>query len=117
MKAWAAYAAASGVFLAVAGLALAAVVPGTATAIWIAAAVAYGVQLVAFAVLVAGRRTPGGFMLGWGGGMLLRLAAVAVFGIWLVRAGGYAPAPALVSLVGFVFVLVLIEPIFLRIGQ
>ena len=110
----AAYGAASGVLL----VALAMVVvtvfasadPG---GVRLAAVIAWPVQLAAFAALVKGREGTG-FLVSWLGGMALRFAAVGAAALWVMRADGPDPASLLVSLVGFVFVLVLLEPLFLR---
>ena len=114
MRAMLAYAAASAVLLA----ALVALVVGWVDAadpagVRLAAWIAWPVQLAAFGVLVAGRSAVG-FVAGWAGGMALRFAAVGAAALWVTRAAGPDPASLLVSLVGFVFVLVLLEPLFLR---
>lgn len=78
----------------------------------VSGAVAIGVQVIAFTVarLLRGRS----LMLGWGIGSLLRLLVLVVYAILLAK-GGQAPlAPALLSLVGFLFVTTVIEPVFLR---
>jgi hypothetical protein len=85
-------------------------------AIRLAAGVAWAVQLVAFGALVAGRRGPH-FLVTWLGGILLRFAVVAGVALWLTRSGAYDAPSALVGLVGFVFVLVLLEPLFLRLAD
>ena len=113
------YAAAAAVVL----MALAWVVPmlvGSAepAGVWLAAAIAWLVQIFAFWSLVAGRKGGGpGFMLAWGTGMVLRFGAVGAAAVWLTRAGTFDAPTALVSLVGFVFVLVLLEPLFLRLAD
>lgn len=87
------------------------------TAVWIAGAVAYAVQMLAFAVLLRARGREGrAFMLAWAGGMALRFVTVVAVALWATRA--YAQAtPLLMSLVAFVFVLLLLEPLFLRIAE
>ena len=118
MKGWLAYAAASALLLL-----LLVVVVGTLVraadpaALWVAAAVAYVVQLGAFALLLSLRRHSVGFMAGWAGGMLLRFAVIAGVAVWVTRFSGLDPATALVGLVGFVMVLVLIEPLFLGLAD
>ena len=114
MKAFAAYGAASGVLL-VALAVLVAMVFDSAdpTGVRLAAVIAWPVQLVAFAALVKGREGTG-FLVSWLGGMALRFLAVGAAAVWVLRADGPDPASLLVSLVGFVFVLVLMEPLFLR---
>ena len=83
-----------------------------------AAAIGLVVQALA-AVLLFGTRSGGGqdpsrFMVGWAGGALLRMMAVVATGLWLTRTEAVAEAPALLSMVTFLFVLTLIEPLFLK---
>jgi hypothetical protein len=85
-------------------------------AVWLAAGIAWLVQVAAFWILVAAGRGPG-FMIGWASGMALRFGAVGAVAVWLTRTESFDPASALVSLVGFVFVLVLLEPLFLRLAD
>ena len=115
MKAWSAYAAA--------GLAATAVVAGLVLwlgnaemdrAVLIAAGIAYGLQLVAFALLLLMRDSAQLFLAGWLGGMVLRFGALAACVFWASRTGTIAREPLLLSLVGFVFLLLLLEPVFLR---
>jgi hypothetical protein len=90
--------------------------PGSAGAVWFAAVLAYVLQLAAFAALVLVRERHELFLLGWGVGMMLRFAAVGVVAFWLTRDPVFPPRPALVSLVAFVFILLMLEPLFLRRG-
>jgi hypothetical protein len=97
---------------------VAGLVPGTdAASVWLAAGVAYVVQLAAFAVLVRGKRREMGFIVGWGGGMAMRGAALAGMATWVTLSDAHHPETALLSLIGFVMVLVLIEPLFLRMAD
>ena len=115
MRAWLAYAVAG-----VAATALVAAVVGVLVeenlrrTIWIAALVAYLLQVAAFALLLALREQTHFFLLGWAGGMLLRLGAVAAALYWATRAQTLPVAPLVLSLVGFVFLLLMLEPVFLR---
>jgi len=86
-------------------------------AVWLAAALAWGLQLPAFAAVVWVRREPRLFMVGWLGGMLLRFVALAVAAFWVTRQATLPAAPLLLSLVAFMFLLVLLEPMFLRRGM
>jgi hypothetical protein len=115
VRAWSAYAAASlgVVALVVAGAWLLAVSPAR-EAVVLAALAAYVLQLAAFAGLLAGRRHADLFIAGWAGGMLLRFAALAAFAFVLSRTGALPLEPALLTLVGVMFVLVLLEAFFLR---
>ena len=114
MRAVLAYGVASAALLAVLALAVVAVVDSAdGTGVRLAAIVAWPVQLAAFGALVRGREGPG-FMAAWTGGIALRFAAVVAAALWVTRADGPDPASLLVSLVGFVIVLTLLEPLFLR---
>lgn len=114
MKAWLAYATAAAGLLALVVIAVHLLFAGAGAAIAAAAVVAYAVQVIAFAILVWTRRRGSGFAAGWGAGTLLRFAAVIGFALWVTRRSELPAEPALLGLVGFVFVLVLLEPIFLR---
>jgi hypothetical protein len=97
------------------GLVLAA---ADARGVWQGGAVAWGVQVLAFlAVLLAGvggRR----FLLAWAAGTVVRFGVVLAVAIWLLRTPAHpAPAALLLSLVGFMFVLLLMEGIFFRVGM
>lgn len=117
MKVWGEYAAASLAVVAVAAAAVSAVVgPAAAAAVWTGAAAALAIQAVAFAVLVAARGEPKRFLAAWGGGSLLRFVLVALLGLWATRGGALPVAPLLLSAVGFVMLLVLLEPVFLQRG-
>jgi hypothetical protein len=118
MKAWFRYAAVSALVLLALALGVAFVIPGTQpSAVWLAAAVAFVAQMVAFAVLLLGRGKTAGFVAGWGGGMAIRFAAVAGMAVWVSLTDRHHPETALVSLVGFVMVLALIEPVFMRMAD
>lgn len=114
MKAFLVYSVASAVLVvALAGLVVVTVAGADSRGVWLAAGIAWPVQLAAFAALAAGRERFG-FVAVWAGGMALRFAAVGAAALWVTRADGPDPASLLLSLVGFVFVLVLLEPLFLR---
>jgi hypothetical protein len=117
VKAWLAYGAAA-LAVAVGGGVLGGLAAGSgATGVWIAAGLAWVVQLVAFAVLLAVRENPQLFMIGWLGGMILRMVVVGGVAFWVTRTQALAPRPTLVSLVVFVFVMLLMEPVFLKRGR
>lgn len=83
-----------------------------ASAVRASAWLAVGVQVVTFAIarLVARQNV----MAGWGLGVLLRFATVAMWTFLGVKALGLAVGPALLSLVIFFFVSTLLEPLFLN---
>ena len=91
--------------------------PQAARSIWWAAAIAYVVQLAAFAALLKFRRRATAFLAVWGGGILVRMAVVLAGAYWVMRSDVLEPAPALLGLAGFLFVLVLLEPVFFFVGQ
>lgn len=117
MKRWLRYMAVSAGVVAVLG-ALIVLVFGRdlLTAVAVAAAIGLVVQALAAVLLfsTSGPGDPSRFMVGWAGGALLRMMAVVAAGLWLTRTHAVAEAPALLSLVTFLFVLTLIEPLFLK---
>ena len=117
MKAWLAYAA-TGLVVTLAGVlvALLLVDAAAAPAVWFAAGLAYALQLASFAVLVAVRGRNELFLAGWAAGLVARFAAVGGVAFWLSRDEVFPREAALLSLVAFVFLLLLLEPLFLRRG-
>lgn len=90
--------------------------PRAAVSVWWAAGLAYVVQLVAFAALLRFRARPNGFLAVWAGGILARLIVVLAGAYWVMRTPALEPAPALLALAGFLFVLLLMEPVFFFVG-
>lgn len=121
MKAVLSYAGVSALLLVLLALGVVGLVEAAEPAgVWLAAMIAWPVQVAAFWALVAGRRTTGagsGFMLAWAAGMALRFGVVGAVALWVTRMSAPDPATTLLSLVGFVFVLVLLEPLFLRLAD
>jgi hypothetical protein len=117
VRAWLGYAGAGlVVVLGGAGLAMLFVSGSAAGAVWFSAGLAWVLQLIAFAVLVAVRERSELFLVGWLGGLVLRFGVVGLVAFWLSRSAVLPLAPALIGLVAFVFVLLLMEPLFLRRG-
>jgi hypothetical protein len=87
-----------------------------ARAVMLAAAIAWGVQAVAFAALMAWRDRVDLFMVGWVGGIGLRFAVVAVVAFWARRSPVVFAESLLVGLVAFMFLMLLLEPVFMRRG-
>jgi hypothetical protein len=85
--------------------------PAEQRAVWTSAAVAYAVQLLAFAIARFLRRD--NVMVGWGMGVLVRLITLVVFALVFVNALGLAPTAALISLATCFFLTTLVEPLFL----
>jgi hypothetical protein len=86
--------------------------PEMVRAVWSSAVIAFGVQLLSFAV--ARPFLAENPIAGWGLGSLIRFAVVAIHAFVGVKALGLVSGPALLSLVGFLFVTMLVEPLFLR---
>lgn len=104
--------------MALAGLVVSALMaPSASGAVWFGAGSAWVIQALAFAALVWVRARRERFLWGWAGGIGFRFVAVIVLAFWVTRRARFPAAPALISLVAFVFVLVLIEPLFLRIAE
>jgi hypothetical protein len=117
LKAWLMYTGtALLVTLLAAGIATVFVGPEARAAVWFSAGLAYVVQLLAFGALIAVRTRNELFLAGWLIGMIARFAVVGLVAALLSRDEFVPSAPALVSLVGFLFLLVLVEPFFLRRG-
>ena len=118
MTAWIAYAAgAVALGVGVAAVVSALVGGGRGDGAWVAAAIAAAVQVPAFGALVASRRKGRDFMVSWASGMLLRFAVIAGAAFWVTRRTSLDPSVTLLTLVGLVFVLVLLEPAFLRLAD
>lgn len=102
----------AGVVALLAGLLGLALGSDSVRSVWWGAVVAYGVQLVAFAALLWYRDRREAFLAVWAAGILIRLAVVLAGAYWVMRTPALQPAPALLSLAGFLFVLLLMEPVF-----
>jgi hypothetical protein len=83
------------------------------TGVLIAAAVALPLQIALFAALRWGWSKKENFMAAWIGGILTRLLAVATVAV-AVSLSTLSPAPTLLSLAGFFFAMLLLEPLFLK---
>jgi hypothetical protein len=81
-------------------------------AVWTSAVVAFGVQLLGFAIARFTIRE--NVIAGWGLGMLLRFAVLALYALVLIKALALAPAAALISLATFFFLSTLVEPLLLK---
>ena len=81
-------------------------------AIWTSAAVAFSVQVIAFAIVKLSAKT--NVMAGWGVGAILRFLVLGVYALVFVESLGLPSTVALVSLVAFFFLSTLIEPLLLK---
>ncbi len=79
-------------------------------------ALAWVVQVATFAPLLASRRRGNAFFAALGGGTLVRLMVLGAAAWVLWRSGSLPLAPALLALAGFLFLLLLLEPVFFRMG-
>jgi hypothetical protein len=117
LRAWLAYAGAGLLLTGVAAAVATLVLDGEAgRAVRITAAIAYGLQLLAFAALLAVRGRDALFLAGWLGGMILRFAGLGAVAWWVTATSVLPRAAALISLAAFLFLLLLLEPFFLRRG-
>ncbi len=80
----------------------------------LAASVAYPVQVVTFGLLLRARGEPSRFFTWWGVGVAIRIGLVIVAGLVALRIESLGAEALLLSLAGFFFGLLLIEPAFLR---
>jgi hypothetical protein len=117
VKSWLSYAAVGGLLTAVTAGVAGMLIGSDARAVWIAAVIAYVIQLGAFGLMVALQSQPQLFMIGWLAGMVVRFGAVGVCAFWLSRTAALPLSTTLLSLVGFLFLLLLLEPLFLRHGR
>ena len=82
----------------------------------VAAAIALTVQVAAFSVLNHSRGELNGFMMAWVGGMMVRMLVIAAVAVIVIRSGTESAVPLLLALAGFFFGLLLLEPVFFRVG-
>lgn len=80
----------------------------------LAAGVAYPVQVVAFGLLLRARGEPSRFFVWWGVGVAVRIGVVIIAGLVALRIESLGAEALLLSLAGFFFGLLLIEPVFLK---
>lgn len=84
------------------------------TGLVVAGVVAWGVQVPAFAALVATRSRTKRFLAAWGAGTVVRMAVILLAALAVVRMPALPPMPTLLALAGFLFGLLLLEPVFFR---
>ena len=86
--------------------------PEASRAVWTSAAVAFAVQVLAFAIVKLSAKN--NVMAGWGVGAILRFAVLSVYALVVVKALGLPSGAALLSLVAFFFLSTLLEPLLLK---
>ena len=84
--------------------------PAEHRAIQISACLALAVQMVTF---VIARKASKNMMVGWGIGTLARLLAIVLYALIVAPAYGLPMSAALISLVVFLFISMLVEPLLL----
>lgn len=89
--------------------------PALPGAVALPAGVAYMVQVVAFLILSGAKGDR--VIAAWASGTLLRFATVLLTALFVARSEIFPMAPVLLSLVGFLFLLSLLEPVFYRMGM
>jgi hypothetical protein len=82
--------------------------------VMLAAAVAYPVQVVAFGLMLRARGEPARFFVWWGAGVAFRIGIVIIIGLVALRLESLGVEALLLSLAGFFFGLLMIEPAFLK---
>jgi hypothetical protein len=112
MRATAAFGGAAAVLIALASVILAQFygAPDDARALWVSAAVAFGVQLLTFALLKLSG--PKNVMAAWGVGAVVRLVTLVLYMLVIVPAVGLS-ANAPLFLAVFLFVTMVVEPLLL----
>ena len=85
--------------------------PAEERAIWLSAAIAFVVQMLAFGVATVVRRDQ--VIVGWGLGALMRLVTLSVYALVFVYPLHLPATAALVSLAMFFFLSTLVEPLLL----
>jgi hypothetical protein len=83
----------------------------------VAGAVALPIQVVAFALMAKAPVGSNAFLAAWVGGALVRLVVVGVAAFVLAGLPDLPRAPTLLGLVAFFFVMLLLEPLFLGLGD
>ena len=81
-----------------------------------AAAVALPVQIIAFWALNQFRGELNSFLAAWIGGTLVRMLVIAAVAVVVIRSGTEGAVPMLLALAGFFFGLLLLEPVYFKLG-
>ena len=80
----------------------------------LAAGIAFPVQVAAFGLLLRAQGEPSRFFLWWGVGIAVRVVVVVAAGLTVARMESVGSEALLLSLAGFFFGLLLVEPAFLK---
>ncbi len=79
-------------------------------------ALAWAVQVALFAPVLAARGRRNAFLAAWAGGTVARFAVLGAAAWWVWHSRALPLAPALLALAGFLFLLLLLESLFFRMG-
>lgn len=79
-------------------------------------ALAWAVQVALFAPVLAARGRGNAFLAAWAGGTVARFAVLGAAAWWVWHSRALPLAPSLLALAGFLFLLLLLEPVFFRMG-
>ena len=88
--------------------------PAARKGVLVAAAVALPLQIVAFWLLMRFRGRLNGFLAVWAGGTLVRMGVVGLVAFVAIRSGAEGAVAMLLALAGFLFALLLLEPLYFR---
>ena len=88
--------------------------PDGRASLLLASGIALPIQWALFLLLMRAQGVSTQFLLRWGIGILARMGLVAAVGLLLPRLGGLDGGVLILSLCGFFFVLLLLEPLFFR---
>lgn len=86
--------------------------PTVRSSILVSAGLALAIQMAAFAIARSLRHRH--VLLGWGLGSVLRLIALVLYAVFIARLWRPSLSPALLSFAAFLFVSMLVEPVFLK---
>ncbi len=91
--------------------------PAGRSGLLLAAAIATPVQVTAFWVLRRVRDQPNAFLAAWVGGTALRMVVIGVVAFAAIRSQMDGAVVMLLALAGFFFGLLLLEPVFFKVGS
>ncbi len=80
----------------------------------LAAGIAFPVQVAAFGLLLRAQGEPSRFFLWWGVGIAVRVVVVVAAGLTVARMESVGSEALLLSLAGFFFGMLMVEPAFLK---
>lgn len=90
--------------------------PASRQGVALAGLVAVSVQAIAFTALIRFRGEVNAFLAAWVGGTLARMAVVGFVAFAVIRSGMDGAPATLLALAGFFFALLLLEPVYFKLG-